>query len=116
MLENVGLSRIVLDHQLSSLVVFEYVPSEAEEILSVQNKWLTVLEVFGDKDKYIEPNEIAERQMLIALPKVSNIGYQLEFKVFSDSGYAWRTTTIVEGSTFEDNQVRQASVRIGDET
>jgi len=58
LLENVGLSRIVLDHQLSSLVVFEYVPSEAEEILSVQNKWLTVLEVFGDKDKYIEPNEI----------------------------------------------------------
>jgi hypothetical protein len=116
LLENVGLSRIVLDHQLSSLVVFEYVPSEAEEILSVQSKWLTVLGVFGDKDKYIEPNETVERQTLLALPKVSSIGYQLEFKVFSNSGYAWRTTTIVEGSTFEDNEVRQASVRMGDET
>jgi hypothetical protein len=104
-LENVGMSRIVFDQEASSLVVFEYVPAEAEEILSVQNKWLTVLEVFRDKDRYIEPNEIVERQTLIALPRVSNISYQLELRVFSDSGYAWRTTTVVGGSTFEDNEV-----------
>jgi len=64
-----------------------------------------VLEVFGDKDKFVEPNEMVERQTLIALPRVSNIGYQLEFRVFSDSGFAWRTTIIVDGSTFKDNEV-----------
>jgi len=105
LLENVGLSRIVFDQEASSVVVFEYVPAEAEEILSVQNKWLTVLEVFRDKDRYIEPNEIVERQTLIALPRISNIGYQLELRVFSDSGYTWRTTTVVRGSAFEHNEV-----------
>ena len=104
LLQNVGMSRIVFDQEASSLVVFEYVPSEAEKILSAQNNWLTVLEVFEDKDRYIEPNEIVERQTLIALPRISNIGYQLEFRVFSDSGYAWRTTTVVQGLTFEDNE------------
>ena len=104
-LQNVGLSRIAFDQEVSSLVVFEYVRSEAEEILSVNNSRLTSFKVFGDKDRYLEPNEVTERKTLIALPGVSNIGYQLELKIFSDSGYTWRTTTIVERSTFEDNEV-----------
>jgi hypothetical protein len=103
-LENVGLSRIAFNQEVSSLVVFEYVPSEAQEILSVENNALTTFQIFGDKDQHIEPNEIIERQTLIALPRVSNIGYQLELRVFSDSGYAWRTTTIVENATFADNE------------
>jgi hypothetical protein len=103
-LQNVGLSRIALDQELSSLVVFEYVPSPADEILRVKNKRLTSFRVFGDQDRYIEPNEIIERQTLIALPWVSKIGYQLEIKIAADSGYAWRATTIVDRSAFEDNE------------
>jgi hypothetical protein len=101
------LSRIAFDQELSSLVVFEYVPSEAKEILSVRSNRLSSVRVFGEKDGYIEPNEIVERQMLIALPGVSKIGYQLELKVFSNSGYAWRSTTIVDKSVFSHNEVGQ---------
>src|ERR1044072_5252345 len=74
-LQNVGLSRIAFDQEVSSLDVFEYVPSEAKEILSVKNSQLSSFMVFGDKDRYIEPSEIVERQTLIALPHVSRIGY-----------------------------------------
>jgi hypothetical protein len=94
-IKNVGLSRIVVNQEVSSLVVFEYIPSKVDEILNVENNQLILLRVFGDKDKYIEPNEVVERQTLIALPRVSTIGYYLEVKVLSDSGYAWRATTIV---------------------
>ena len=102
-LENVGLSRIAFDQEASALFIFGYVPSQAEEILRVKNKQLTSFKVFGDKDRYIEPNEIAERQTLIALPWVSNVGYQFEIEVLSDSGYVWRATAIVDRSTFTHN-------------
>ncbi|HKG59538.1 MAG TPA: hypothetical protein VKB05_07150 [Pyrinomonadaceae bacterium] len=105
MFHNVGLSRIAFDQKVSSLTVFACLPSDDEEIVSVKNKWLAVFQVFGDKDRFIEPNEIVERQSLIALPEVSNIGYQLEVEVVTDSGYAWRATTIVDTSAFEDNEV-----------
>jgi hypothetical protein len=103
-LRNVGLSRIAFNQEASSLVVFEYVFSEVEEILSVKNNPLQSFRLFGDKDRYIEPNEIVERQTLIALPRVSEIGYQLEIEVVGDSGYAWRATTIVDRSAFDDNK------------
>ncbi|HYV14209.1 MAG TPA: hypothetical protein VE980_25100 [Pyrinomonadaceae bacterium] len=104
-LQNVGLSRIAFDQQVSSLDVFEYVPPQAEEILSVKNNQLSSFRVFGNKDRYIEPNEMIERQTLIALPHVSKIGYQLELEVLSNSGYEWRTTTVVGKSAFEHNEV-----------
>ncbi|MEN3329472.1 MAG: hypothetical protein V7638_4279 [Acidobacteriota bacterium] len=50
-LQNVGLSRIAFDQEVSSLDVFEYVPSEAEEILSVKNSQLSSFMVFGVKDR-----------------------------------------------------------------
>ena len=103
-LKNVGLSRIGFDQKVSSLYVFEYVASEVEEILSVKNTRLASFRVFGDKDRYIEPNEVAERQTLIALPRFSNIGYQLELEVLSDSGYIWRATTIVDKSAVAHNE------------
>ena len=103
-LQNVGLSRIALDHEASSLIVFEYFPPEPEEIRSVKNIPLTAFQVFGDKDRYIEPNEIVERQTLIALPRLSSIGYQLELNMLSDSGYGWRATTIVDKSAFAHNE------------
>jgi len=112
-LKNVGLSRIAFDQEVSSLLVFEYVAAEVDEILSVKNNRLTSFEIFGDKDRYIEPNEVAERQTLIALPRISNIGYQLELEVLSDSGYVWRATTIVDKSSFADNEVGKLT-RIGE--
>jgi len=98
--QNVGLSRIAFDQGVSSLAVFEFVPSQTEVLLSVENNRLATVRVFRDTDRYIEPNEIVERQTLIALPHVSAIGYQLEFEVFSDSGYEWRAMSIVDKSTF----------------
>jgi hypothetical protein len=98
------LSRIAFDQKGSSVVVFEYVPSQIEEIPSVKSNLLTSFRVFGDKDGYIEPNEIVERQRLIALPRVSKIGYRLEIEVLTDSGYAWRATTIVDRTAFNDNE------------
>ena len=103
-LRNVGLSGIAFNPTASMLIVFEYVQAEAEEMVSVRNNRLTSFRVFGDKDEYIEPNEIVERQCLIALPDIPNIGYQLEFTVLTEAGYTWRATTIVDKSAFEDNE------------
>jgi len=105
-LQNVGLSRISFDHEASSLAVFEFVPSQPKEILRVNNSLVTYFSVFGDTDRYIEPNEVVERQTLIALPSGSRVGYQLEFKVLSDSGYIWRATTVVDKSAIAHNEVR----------
>jgi len=99
-LQNVGLSRIAFEQGASAIAVFEFVPAQTEEILRVKNNLLASFRVFGDTDRYIEPNEVVERQTLIALPRVSTVGYQLEFKVLSDSGYEWRATTIVDKSDF----------------
>jgi hypothetical protein len=101
-LHNVGLSRIAFNQEASLLIVFEYVPAVAEEIVSVRNKRLASFLIFGDKYRYIEPNEIVERQCLIGLPQVSNIGYQVEVEVVTDSGLGWRATTIVDKSVFAD--------------
>ena len=114
-LHNVGLSRMAFDQQASMLILFEYVPAVSEEIVSVRNKRLASFLVFGDKDRYIEPNEIVERQCLIALPQVSNIGYQVEVEVVTDSGYGWRATTIVDTSGFAHNEVGKPT-RIGEKS
>jgi hypothetical protein len=112
-LQNVGLSRIAFAQEVSSLAVSEFVPSQTEVLLSVENNRLASFTVFGENDRYIEPNEIVERQTLIALPHVSALGYQLEFKVFSDSGYEWRATTVVGKSALEHNEVGKPN-RIGE--
>ena len=113
-LHNVGLSRIAFDPEASLLIVFACVPAVADEIVSVRNQRLTSFLVFVEKDRYIEPNELIERQCLIALPQVSNIGYQIEVEIVTISGHGWRATTIVHGSAFEDNEVAR-STRNGDE-
>jgi hypothetical protein len=104
-LKNAGLSRISFDRKVSSLVVSEYVPAEAAAIMTVTSNSLDRFEVFTDRDRYIEPNEFVERQMLIALPRASPIGYQVEFQVLSDTARGWRTTAIVEQSAFSHNHV-----------
>ena len=103
--KNVGLSRIALDQETSSLAVFEFVPSNTEEILRVNDSLLASFRVFGDKDRYIEPNEVVERQRLFVLPQGPSIGYQLEIEVVTDSGYAWRATTVVDKSAVAHNTV-----------
>lgn len=112
-LKNVGLSRIAFDHEVSSIEISEFVPLETEELLSVQYNLLSSFTVFGEDKKYIEPNEIVERQTLIMLPHVSNIGYQLELQVSSNSGCLWRATTVVCNSAFEHNEVGKPN-RIGE--
>ena len=104
-IKNVGLAKIAFNPKASTVIVFGYILSETGEILSVANDRLTSLRVFGDEDKNIEPNEVIERQCLIVLPRVSSIGYQLEFEVVSESGYSWRATTIAEKPAFEDNEI-----------
>lgn len=104
-LKNVGLSRIALDQEATSLAIFEYVPAEGKEIRRVENSCLMDFEVFGDQDRYIEPSEMVDRQTLIKLPEVSSIGYHLELKVLSDSGYVWRATAIVNKSAFPHNEI-----------
>jgi hypothetical protein len=104
-IKNVGLSKIAFDPKVSTLNLLEYIATEADEILTVQNKPLTSFSIFGDNERYIEPNEIVERQCLIALPRVSNIGYQVDFEVLSDTGYTWRATAIVDKTGFDDNDV-----------
>ena len=112
-IHNVGLSRIAFDQEASSLVISEYVPSQSEVIFGVENNPLTSFRIFGDTDRYIEPNEIVDRQTLIALPRVSSIGYELEFKVLSDSGYVWRATTVVDNRLLAHNETGK-STRIGE--
>jgi hypothetical protein len=73
-LQNVGLSRIAFDQKGSSVVVFEYVPSQIEEIPSVKSNLLTSFRVFGDKDRYIEPNEIVVGQLLTIMKTLSRVG------------------------------------------
>jgi hypothetical protein len=112
-LKNVGLSRIAFDQEASSLYVFGYVPVEGSEILRVDNSLLASFRVFGDTDRYIEPNEVVERQTLIALTRVSSVGYELEVKVLSDSGCVWRATTIVDKSAVAHNE-KGKPTRIGE--
>ena len=105
-IKNVGLAQITFNSKASTVNVFEYILSETGEITSVVTNRLTSFRVFGDEDKYIEPNELVERQSLMVLPRVPTVGYQLEFKVFSESGYLWRTTTFAGKFAFEHNEIR----------
>jgi len=112
-IQNVGLAKIAFNPEASTVIVYDYILSETGKIMSVVSNRLTSFKVFGDEDKYIEPNEMVERQCLIVLPRVSRIGYQLEFEVVSESGYSWRATTIADTSAFEDNETDYS---VGDKT
>ena len=47
-LQNVGLSRIAFDQEVSSLKVFEYVPSQAEDVIRVKYDLVTLFRIFGN--------------------------------------------------------------------
>ena len=80
------------------MIVFEYISQLDPAIITVADKRLTAFDVFNEKDRYIEPNEIIESQRLIAIPKPLKSAYRLELEILSDSGYTWRATTIVDKS------------------
>ena len=82
-----------------------FAPLQTEVLLRVENKRLASFTVFGENDRYIEPNEMVERQTLILLPHVPKIGYQLELQVSANSGCVWRTKSVVGKSAFEHNEV-----------
>jgi len=78
---------------------FEYYPSSQNEIHTVADNRLTSFEVFGDKDRYIEPNEIIEGQRFIAIPNPLKLAYRLEVEVASIAGFTWRASHIVDKSS-----------------
>jgi len=108
-IKNVGLAKVAFSPRASTVNVFEYILSDTEEIVSVEIKHLGSFRILGDEDKFIEPNESVERQCLVVLPRVSTVGYQLEFEVFAESGYSWRATTVAGNSAFEHNKAGDKS-------
>jgi hypothetical protein len=106
-IKNVGLSKITFNQTGSALIIFEYTPTPSPEIHTVADSRLTSFDVFAQKDRYIEPNEIIEGQRLIAIPKSVSLAYRLELEIVSASGYTWQATTIVDKSTLTDNGFEQ---------
>lgn len=106
-IKNVGLSKIVFNHYGSALILYEYLPSTEKEIHTVADKRLTSFEVFHEKDRYIEPNEIMEAQRFISVPGPLQLAYRLEVEILSKSGFTWRATTIVDKSSLNDNIGRE---------
>jgi len=53
----------------------------------------------GDKDRYIEPNEIIEGHRFIAIPNPLKLAYRLEVEVASIAGFTWRASHIVDKSS-----------------
>jgi len=105
-IKNVGLSKIEFNREGSALILFEYSPSFQDEIHTVAENRLTSFEIFGDKDRYIEPNEIIVGQRFIALPNSLKLAYRLEVEVVSKAGFTWQASHIVDKSLLSDNGTR----------
>ena len=101
--KNVGLSKIEFDKVGCALIVFEYTPKTLPEIHTVTDKRLTSFDVFDEKDRPIEPNEVMTLQSLIAIPGPVQLAYRLKLRIRSLTGYIWVATTIVDKSTLSDN-------------
>ncbi len=101
-IKNVGLSKIEFDREGSALILFEYNPSSQNEIHTVADNRLTSFDVFGDKDRYIEPNEVIEGQRFIAVPNPPKLAYRLEVEIASTAGFTWRASNIVDKNSLND--------------
>ena len=102
-IKNVGLSKIEFDREGSALILFEYTPSPENEIHTVADSRLTSFDVFSEKDRYIEPNEIMEGHRFIAVPGTLKLAYRLEVEIASTAGFTWRATNIVDKSSLSGN-------------
>jgi len=105
--KNVGSSHVTFDREMSAVTIFEYVPPEADEVVTVRDNELTLFWVFEDEKRHLEPNETMKRQRLIVLSSVTKMAYRLEFVVRSNAGYVWRTMTIVDTLTLANNSAEQ---------
>jgi hypothetical protein len=100
--KNVGTSRVSFS-QASALIIFEYLPSQGQDIHTVADQRITSFDIFEDEEQFIEPNEIMERTRFIAIPSPLSLGYRLEVEVISSSGFTWRSSTIIDKSSLGGN-------------
>jgi hypothetical protein len=101
-IKNVGSSKIDFNHEVSALVLYEYIASSDAEIHAVADKRLTSFTVFKKGARYIEPNENIEVQQFIAIPGPLKFAYRLEIEVFSNSGFTSTATSVVDKSSLRD--------------
>lgn len=94
--ENIGESVIQFAPGASSLKLFEYVDSDATEVVAVKDTKVTQFEALDDSS--IEPNEVIYKTRFISIPPKLSIGYRLELDIFSNhrKKFAWGTSVIVE--------------------
>ena len=93
--ENIGESVIQFAPGASSLKLFEYVDSDATEVVAVRDTKITQFEALDDSS--IEPNEVIYKTRFISIPRLA-LGYRLELDIFSNhrKKFAWGTSAIVE--------------------
>ena len=106
-IKNIGSSNVTFDEKTSTVTIFEYVPDEAQKMVTAVDIRVTSFLVFGDDKRHLESNEIMKRQRLLALPRLSKIAYRLELKVTSSSGDSWQTMNIVDKLSLTDNNADQ---------
>lgn len=94
--ENIGESVVEFAPGASSLKLFEYVDSDATEVVAVADNKVTQFDAFDDSS--LEPNEVIYKTRFISIPPKTALGYRLELEVFSNhrKKYAWGTSAIVE--------------------
>jgi hypothetical protein len=94
--ENIGESVIQFAPGASSLKLFEYVDSDAGEVVAVMDRYVTQFEALDDS--FIEPNEVIQKTRFISLPSETALGYRLELEIISNhrKKFTWGTSTIVE--------------------
>ena len=59
--------------------------------------------MFKREDRYIEPSEDIEVQQFISIPGSLKLAYHLEVEIFSESGFTWVATSVVDKSSLRDN-------------
>lgn len=105
-IKNVGQSKIDFNQSGSALIVYGYNASDENEIHTVADIRLSSFPILeGTDEEEIEPNQIIQKDRLIAVPKPLKLGYRLEAMIVSaGSDYGcWRSTAIVDKTALSDN-------------
>ena len=88
------------------MIVYEYNASVGNETHTVVDNRLATFPILeGADEKEIEPNQMIQKDRLVAVPKPLKLGYRLEAMVVSagsDAG-CWRSTAIVDKAALSDN-------------
>lgn len=112
--KNVGQSIITFAPNASSLKLFGYSLSPAEEIITVPDDKITQFEALHENDKYIEPNEIIDETRFIAIPGSVVLGFRIELEIISSQGFTWRTTSVVEKTSSSGTIVTDETEGVSD--